>query len=474
MRFWTKLNWRRKPWSEKGNVLVYKDQRGAVLVWVAALIIVTVGISAIVVDVGRIEALKAEMQRTCDAAALAGAKQLPDEPLAQAKALDLSAANGYTKDEDGVDIWCVRNPDGMHSGWYQVNISKPIHYFFAKILGYNSNVVTMNATASYTTMLPLSISSSLDEYGTNGIMNLSNFGPYGYFSYGDAYSTKWLNNGDDNPNYEDHGYDFSVTIPDDYVARQGTSLVKFEIFDPGCWNVGNATDAGAGKVDEIRYAPGWPHPQPSDRYTETRYQLFAPSDTPNDYDDDTLIAEFSMRKGEIYDMQWCCFDDWTVDLAQYGVGKYRINVKSMDGSSENGFNLRAGPPLEEGEEFDPNNGTEITATGRLPINFNVSGTVDIDLGYIPAEAGGFDVYINKFDTDVGSKYVTYYDDYGNSWPGSLSGDGTYKMDTITIPEGYPGGHIHAEYQAGSQDTSSWEMYFDGKYDGGPSELKLVD
>lgn len=49
-----------------------------------------------------------------------------------------------------------------------------------------------------------------------------------------------------------------------------------------------------------------------------------------------------------------------------------------------------------------------------------------------------------------------------------------KLDTIQIPEGYGGGHIYAEYVAGSQDTSSWELYFDGWWDEGPGELKLVD
>jgi hypothetical protein len=458
-----------------GFVKPLKSERGAVVVWVSVLLIAILGVSAIVIDVGRIDALRAQMQRACDAAALAGAKQLPYEDMARAKALDLAAANGFTDGEEGVDVTCVRNPDGNHSGWYQVQISKPINYFFAPVLGYFNGVLSMHGTASYISMLPLSISSSLGTYGTNGIMNLSVFGPYGYYTYGDAYSTKWLDNGNINPNYTDHGYDFAVKIPDDYVARNGTSMVKFEIFDPGCWNVGDAQDAGSGKVDEIRTAPPSPHQQPSSKYTTTRYQLFAPSSTPNDFSDDILIAEFSMGKdGTATDVKWLCQSGWTVDLVTYGTGDYRINVKSTNGSSENGFNLRAGPPRADGVPFNPYNGTEITATGRLPINFNVSGTVDIDLGFIPPEAAGYDVYINKFDTDVGSQSVTYYDDYGHSWPGTLAGNGTYKLDKITIPDNFPGGRIHAQYVAGAQDTSSWEMYFDGKYCDGRSELKLVD
>jgi len=453
---------------------LWKSGKGAVMVWVSMLLIVIAGFSSLVIDMGRINTLRAKMQRACDAAALAGAKQLPDESLCRVKALDLAAANYFVDGQDGIEVTCTRNPDGIHTGWYQVEISKPINYFFAPVLGYTDGVITINATASYTTLLPLYISSSLDEYGTNGIMNLSVFGPYAPYSYGDAYSTIELNNGDENPNYVDHGYDFIVDVKDDYIAVNGTTEICFEVFDPGCWNIGNASNAGAGKVDEIRDAPGWPHSQPSDKYTETKYELYAPSDTPDDFTDDTLIAEFSMRRGEEYDMEWALMDGWSLDLATYGIGKYRINAKSIDGSSENGFNLRAGPPLEEDEDFNPYNSTEITATGRLPINFNTSGTVNIDLGYIPSEAGGSSVYINKFDTDVGAKSVIYYDDYGHTWPGQLAGNATFKLDTIQIPEGYAGGHLYAEYVAGSQDTSSWELYFDGWWEEGPGELKLVD
>jgi hypothetical protein len=152
-------------------------------------------------------------------------------------------------------------------------------------------------------------------------------------------------------------------------------------------------------------------------------------------------------------------------------------VQTLNGSSENGFNLRAGSPTAcsgaTGAWF-PNNGTEVTALGNLPINFNTSGVVSIDLGYIPPEAAGYNVYINKFDTDVGAIGVTYHDEYGHTWPGKLAGNGTFKLDTITIPQGYHGGKLYAQYTAGSQDTSSWQLYFDGQLQNGPSELKLVD
>ena len=451
---------------------------GSTLAWLAVLTVVSIAMASLVVDVGFIQRQRARMQRAADAAALAGAKQLPHEDLALLKARDFAALNGYTHNAESVSVTGKRNPDGKHSGWYQVAISKPINFFLAPIMGYTDGTIVVTATASYTSPLPLYISGSSGEYGTNGIMNLSCFGPYAPFTYGDAYSPKWLENGDENPYYDEDGYDFILEIKDDYFAKNGTNDICIQVFDPDCWNVGNAENAGPGKVDEIRSAPSWPHPQPDTRYTTTRYQLYEPDSTPGDFSDDVLIGEALWEPGDKWsDMQWITPEGWSFNLTTHGYGKYRINVQTLNGSSENGFNLRAGPPDAcTGDQADwyPDNGTEITALGTLPINFNQDGTVNVDLGYIPPEAAGFDVYINKFDTDVGAKSVRYYDEYGNQWPGLLSGNGTFKLDVITMPEGYPGGRIFAEYVAGCQDTSSWQLYFDGKLEDAPAELKLVD
>jgi hypothetical protein len=457
--------------------IIYRNvvnEKGATLVWCCVLMGVLLGFSSLVVDVGFINHTKADMQNAADAAALAGAKQLPDEGMAEAFATYMTKKNDYEHGVDGVVVSCTRNPDGMHSGWYQVEISKPVNYFFAPILGITDGLVTVNATASYVSPLPLDINGG-GQYGINGIQNLSVFGPYAYYSYGDCFSPRWYNNGTTNPQYNANGYNFKLYVPANYSSINGTNILKVEIFDPDTWNIGDAQDAGSGKVDEIRYAPGSPHPQPSSKYTTTRFQLFAPDNTPTNLDDDDLLVEAVYTPGMTStDMKWVTPSGFQVNLSEWGTGDYRINVKTLDGSSENGFNLRAGPPRATGVPFNPNNGTEVTATGNLPINFNTSGTVDIELGEIPAEAAGFDVYIDKFDTDVGAKSVIYYDDLGNEWPGSLSGDGTWKLDVIHIPEGYAGSSIYAEYQAGSQDTSVWQMYFDGLLPGAPAVLRLVD
>jgi hypothetical protein len=233
-------------------------------------------------------------------------------------------------------------------------------------------------------------------------------------------------------------------------------------------------------VDEIRSPPGSPHPGlPSGQsnVTRTRYQLFAPDDTPNDVSDDTLIAEATYGTNTNTDMKWVTPPGFEIDVTDYGPGNYRLNVKAIAGASENGFNLRAGPP---GYDYaNPANTPELfnahmSAVGLLPTNFNQSGVITTALGRIPSEAATLKVHVNKFDTDVGAKSVTYSDELGNTWSGTLSANGTWKEDVFTVPEDYPGSNLFATYTAGNQDTSVWYMYFEGYLPGQPGRVRLVD
>ena len=450
-------------------------EKGTSLVWLALTIFIVMGILAIVIDIGILQNYRVQMQTAADAAALAGARKLPYENNAYQAAIDMMAFYDIKNGEGGVEVECVRNPDGVHSSWYKVQITKTSELYFAPA-AFDTKIakVQVSATASYISSLPLYISSSLSQYGTNGIQNLSCFGPYSRYTYGDAYSTLYLDDGTDNSRYNPLGYNFLVNVKPDYFTKNGTNDIVFQVFDPDCWNIGNAQDAGPGKVDEIRDSPPAVH-NPSSKYTSTRYQLFAPDSTPVNYDDDSLIAEAIWTPGMIAsDMEWTTPTGWSLNLGVYGYGSYRINVKTIGGSSENGFNLRAGSPEACYGTWFPNNGTEIMAIGVLPINFNQSGVIAIDLGYIPPEAGGSTVFVTKFDTDVGAKSILYSDTLGHTWSGTLAGNGTFKTDQLTIPSGYAGSKLKAEFTSGAQDTSSWSLAFDGQLSWLPGELRLID
>jgi hypothetical protein len=447
-----------------------RKQNGQSVMIFILMILILGGIIALAFDMGRAYLQKADMQSAADSAALAGARELPYTSQAAATALDYAARNGFTNGQDNVTI--TTYPHSEHANWYVVEIAKPAQHLLAPLIGRFTTPVSVYAVAEFNTYVPLDISGG-GAYGANGVMTLSMFGPYGYYSYGDALSPRWLNNGSVNPDYKPNGYDFMVNVPSDYYTINGTNMMRVEVFDPDTWNNGG-TDAYPGvRIDEIRSAPPSPHPQPSNVLNTTVYSLYAPDNTPNDFTDDVLVAQavYGPQNGSLTDMKWVTPDGFEFPISEYGTGNYRLNMTATDGSSENGFNLRAGPP---GGAFNPDNGTSVTANGALPINFNNSGTVTVNLGYVDALAAGQNMHINKFDTDVGAKYIQYAcDSLGGTWAGTLSSDGAWREDIVQIPEAYSGGNWSATYYAGLQDTSVWTMWFEGAVEGMPGFVRLV-
>ena len=270
-----------------------------------------------------------------------------------------------------------------------------------------------------------------------------------------------------------------VTISPLDVPNGFTDTVV-EIFDPDCHNAGGERFVQQGvRVDELRK----PYNQnqndaivPSD-ITTTRYTLYwDPVGTGNPA---TLqmIDQKSYGDDSTTDMKWV--PSFTFNRANYPGGSFLLNTTSLSGSSENAFNLRAGPPRATGIDFDPNNGTDITADGFLPMNFNGSGLSTITLGEVPVAAAGKQLSIRKFDTDVGSLNVDYTyvaPDGSISAPirGQLSTNGEFFTDDIPLPLSYPGGTWRATYSAGANDTSVWEMSYTGGSPGKPGGIKLVD
>lgn len=501
-------------------------RRGVAFVYTALGLAVALMVAAIVVDVGMLYQRKASMQRAADSAALAGAYTLAnfgtsnDAYLAAGGMAARPENGGYTdvKQLPGFTSQYVANVGNskfsvsypatdesgiQHNNWFKVTISRPEPAMFSGMWPLNRKElgVTASATALYDTLAPLEIKGQ-GTYGVApGPVNLSVFGPNGRYSYGDCYSTRFLNDGKTpNPNYNRNGYDFIVNVP--ATQRQ----TEVEIFDPDCYNAGGATDASATAIDEFRTQTGQGQNGPTDA-TTTQYSLYWDHGTA-DPSDDVLIGTRSWGYDSTSDMKW--IDAFRFDRANYVGGGFRLNIKSTAGSSENGFDLRAGPARDQtttyttetyisgydsngraiystrqvptvhpAPNFDPNNSNGIQAQGHLPINFNISGTTKMTLGKIPPQAGGSDLIIRKFDTDINSQSITYTCDKlpGKSWPGKLATDGTFATDTIRIPDSYrsltESGTWYAEYVAGNQDTSVWDMSYTGNGPGKPGQIRLV-
>lgn len=123
---------------------VAKEESGAVIIIVAFLLIALLGMTALAVDVGQLYQARRQMVTAADAGALAGVVDLienKDQDSAESVArnyaidneseagnTDVNVINGYT-----VEVW---------SG-------KTVNYSFARILGFESQVVTAYARAMY-------------------------------------------------------------------------------------------------------------------------------------------------------------------------------------------------------------------------------------------------------------------------------------------------------------------------------------
>jgi len=114
-----------------------------------------------------------------------------------------------------------------------------------------------------------------------------------------------------------------------------------------------------------------------------------------------------------------------------------LNVRSISGGSENGFEVWAGPDdyvdnvpskVNERNLYILNNpgshyskGATVFGLGNLPMNSNISNRVDIPLMYVGPEMAGNTIYVDIFDPDAGAKppVVFFFDSIAftqdNSW-----------------------------------------------------------
>lgn len=196
-----------------------------------------------------------------------------------------------------------------------------------------------------------------------------------------------------------------------------------------------------------------------------------------------------------------------------------LNVTSLSGASENGFEIWAGPD-DYAYNGSPSNvnarnidvannpgshnsrGVTIFAQGRLPMNSVYPNPVDIPLIFVGPELAGGEIQVSLFDTDSGAQppLTFYFDSIAEEdWslvfgePGEDDPDGvaagtrclpgscgTQWVDPpyrITIPgvlddcdyenptqedcTPFYGGRLMVRYEGGSHDTFGWEIRLNG-------------
>jgi len=136
---------------------MHDDERGSILVIVALMMVVLLGLSALVVDVGRVYGQERKLQNALNAAAIAGARALPDTTKAT------TAANTYFFQLNGYDLSTtppIAFSFSNSNGTITVAGKQTVNYIFAKVLGFSSSSIHLSAAATKTGV-PLAFSYAL-------------------------------------------------------------------------------------------------------------------------------------------------------------------------------------------------------------------------------------------------------------------------------------------------------------------------
>lgn len=119
----------------------FTKETGQAMVIVAVSFVVLMGVTAFSVDLGMAASTKAKLQAAADAAALAGAQDIPDYEAAKVTAAKYAYDNAPELTKVEVTAPYIKNK------WIQVVITQDFDYIFAKVLGFDSKTIRVSAVA---------------------------------------------------------------------------------------------------------------------------------------------------------------------------------------------------------------------------------------------------------------------------------------------------------------------------------------
>ncbi len=130
---------------------IFKKEDGQSLVAFALLFVVLMAAAAVSIDVGTVYVQEINLQNIADAAALAGAKELPVTGKSINAAIYLVGENGLKADQNGIendgDTVLVNVPYKGDTKKIEVICKRTVNYSFARILGINEATVSVRAVA---------------------------------------------------------------------------------------------------------------------------------------------------------------------------------------------------------------------------------------------------------------------------------------------------------------------------------------
>ncbi len=140
---------------------IHVNDSAQVLPMFVMLLVVLVGMIGLATDLSKIYVARAELARSVDAAALAGAKELPDIAAA-----DLKARAYITENEPNATIDVSVYPD-VPSQQVGVEATKTVHTIFMKMFGIGSVEVSNDALAGFG-VVPVDAVLAIDATGSMG------------------------------------------------------------------------------------------------------------------------------------------------------------------------------------------------------------------------------------------------------------------------------------------------------------------
>lgn len=156
-----------------------RDEQGQALVIMALAVIVLIGIVAATVDIGYARDQKINLQKSADAAALAGARELVDGVDVYDAVLDNILAQGLSE-SDIINKVDIQNLDPDSDVQVKVELNTDRELFFFKALGIGSAKIEASSTAGYYPVeglggllpfgLPENIVDDMEASGTNGMI----------------------------------------------------------------------------------------------------------------------------------------------------------------------------------------------------------------------------------------------------------------------------------------------------------------
>ncbi|MGD0121211.1 MAG: pilus assembly protein TadG-related protein [Candidatus Limnocylindrales bacterium] len=464
--------------KEDGQVL----SRGQIIVIFAAALPVLIGILGLAIDVSFAWINELRIQKTADAAALAGAVYLPDNATgAHNAALAAAVQNGYTggtgslNGSPNVSISAARNEPNHQQ--MDVSITAPVETFFLRVFGINYMMATRSAHAQYN--LPLPMGSPLNVFGNPTTKDLQgnalNYwaaiqGPCTLKANGDPYATKDTTSATSNcsassksnteykaPSSGDPGaYDYTIKVP-----VSGT--LSISLYDPEfCARSAQGDDTGDTTFSSANF--------------NTVFTLYNPSSTPYLLGSYTVAASASYpgdgstatNDGQSGATHSCSSYYVTTDSTTHDYkgkwlgfasiaaapGSYRLNIQTNTGSGSspstsaadgsNMYAIQATLNGGSGTQPDVYGGAVGTMSSMSIYNNLAAGTSYIYLAQINATNAGKALVLDLFDPgDLSGTGVMYFEmpttsgwtDASFSWRDSgtsLSASGTLHSGVTSV------------------------------------------